>query len=679
MKSFHSPRHTLPLLLALMGSGALCSSVNAQQASHPDTLWFRYDNRFKPNRYWTVSNYDTIVFSTSYAKALSPDSSVAPRYIIYPSGSTTGQFMFANPGRYLYQPSSMSGDFTDSSNQWCFERSKESEHFVVFWEKGVSFDADYILAAAERAWDVYVGQLGFVIPGQSKGTDNYKIVMRMYNSSDWIASGSGEDKAVGLLNLSPSAYQARGGHTVAHEVGHTFQYLTDVDNGANGTHGFGWGFAADGSGDNSFWEDCANWQGYKVYPERQFSDGEYFEAYMRTCHLNMLHEDIRYNNCFYQDYLCQMYGQDFIGRLWRESNFPEDPVDAIMRLQNLSQDDFSVLMYDCYAHMCTWDIDAVRDYARHRIGSHPNRLEEVKVDGEIWYQPSVDYCPQNYGYNITELKLPAAGTDVQIRFEGLTDEAGYKTVYADRAGWRWGVVAYMSDGSTQYGAMQNTRSGSYTYTVPEGASRLWLVVMGAPTQWWHHEWNRYASAPATNDEQWPYRVQMIGTGPKGVFHTYTSDDFPDDYQRCDTTLTVDAYLTYSSSEYSSVMVQYDKDAICEALGITSEQLASVRAAKSANPRFGASTTSGIITYGTTTTTSSSTCLGYWYTTYGAVTGYDSSAAIFAEMFPASFQCKVGQYPGRLTAGKTYTLRQAVLYDAPDGKTYRATIIVKLHL
>jgi hypothetical protein len=672
-------RNLCVLSVKTLLSGLLCVSVASSLAQHPDTLWFKYDNRFLPNKCWRVADYDTLLFQTSMARGVSAQEGKAPMLISYPKNTEPGQFMFTRPGRYLYRPSSMNCDFTNSNSQWCFERSKESEHFVVFWEKGVNFDQNYILERAERAWDVYVNQLGFLTPGQSKGTDNYKIVMRMYNSGDWIASGSGEDKAVGTLNLSPSAYQARGGHTVAHEVGHTFQYLTDVDNGANGRHGFGWGFAADGSGDNCFWEDCANWQGYKVYPERQFSDGEYFEAYMRTCHLNLLHEDARYNNCYYQDYLCQLYGQDFIGRLWRESNFPEDPVDAIRRIQGLSQDDFSKVMYDCFAHMCTWDIECVRTYAKHRVGAHPLRLQAVTVEGEEWYQPSAEYCPQNYGYNITELKLPVAGTTLKIDFEGLVNQSGYKTVYADRAGWRWGLVTLMADGTTQYGEMQSAKSGSIEYTVPADASRLWLVVMGAPTQWWHHEWSRWADAPATNDEQWPYRVRTQGTSPVGLQHTYTDADFPADYQRHDTTIVVHANLAASSTSYSSVRVQYDMDAISEALGVTTSQLHTIMVGSNYNPRFAGANPSGTLTNSTTTTTSSATCYGHWFTTAGLVTNYGSTSAIFAEMYPASFECNVGQYPGRLTAGKTYTVRQVVLYRPAGGKTYRATIEVHLHV
>lgn len=645
-------------------------------AQRPDTLWYKFDNRFIRNKPIVISDYDSVVFNSSQLQFFKNGETVAGSTSNYPSGA--GRYMFENPGRYLYKPQSMTGSFLNDNNQWSFNRSQESEHFVVFWEKGASFDKAEILAQAEKAWEVYVNDLKFLIPGQSKGTDNYKIIMRVYNSTDWIASGSGEDKAVGTLNLSPSACSARSGHTIAHEVGHTFQYLTDVDNGANGQHGFGWGFASNGSGDNCFWEDCANWQAYKVYPDRQFSDGEYLEAYMNTCHLNILHEDNRYNNCFYQDYLCQVYGQDFIGRVWRESNRPEDPVDAIRRLQNLSQEDFSRLMYDCFSHMCTWDIDGVRDYAKHRIGVHPNRLESKIIEGEEWFQPSAKYCPQNYGYNITRLKLPAAGTTLRLTFQGLVGETGYKSVYPNRAGWRWGLVTLMNDGTTQYGEMQSSTHGTIEYTTPADAKMLWLVVMGAPTEWWHHLWDRSASAPSTNDEQWPYRIKLEGSRPFGAAHTYTAEDFPADYVRRDTTVVIEASLKQSDTNYSCVMVQYDMDAISEALGLTTEQLKGVKVGTANNPRFVGVNRNGRTTETTTTSTSSSTCFGHWFNTYGTVCNYDSSAAIYAEMTPANYVCKVGQYPGRLNAGKTYIIRQAVIYTL-NGQSYTATMEVHLNV
>lgn len=646
-------------------------------AQRPDTLWYRYDNRFTPNKAISIADYDTIEFKSTMMVLSKPDGQPGKKNQGYMT-TTPGVFMFTNPGRILYKPWSMNVDFTNPNSQWCFERSKESDHFVLFWEKGATgFDAATILNIAENCWKVYTTKLGFLKEGESS-TDTYKIILRVYNQTDWLASGSGEDMKVGTLNLCPWAATSRGGMTVAHEIGHTFQYLTNVDCGANNVHGFNYGLGDNGAGGNGFWEDCANWMAYKVYTDRQFTDGEYFEGYMARCHQNLMHEDSRYHNCFYQDYLCQLYGQDIIGRLWREAIRPEDPVEALMRLEGLSTTDFARVMYDCFAHMCTWDIDGVRKAAAHRVGAHGNYLSSKSVDGEEWFQVDSAHCPQNYGYNITRLKVPTAGTEIKIRFSGIAGEAGYRSVNKARAGWRWGVVTQLSDGTTVYGDMQTSKNASVdetTVVVPEGASKMWLVVMGAPTQWWHHLWD---DNPA-NDEQWPYRVQLEGTRPYGSFKTYKPTDFPDDYARHDTTIVYNAELAYSSSSYTSVRVQYDMDAISEALGVSTALLRATKVGAAYSPRFVGVSSSGAVTNNTTTSTSSSTCFGHWFTTAGNVCGYDSSAAIFAEMYPDAFGCYVGQYPGRLKAGNTYTIRQAVLYKAADGKTYRATNEVHLRV
>lgn len=652
------------ILLSLV---ALAATLTLH-AQRPDTLWYRYDNRFTPNKAIDISAYDTIDFKTSMMTLSKPNGEAGRKNQGYLT-ATPGVFMFTDPGRILYKPSSMNVDFTKETSRWCFARSKESEHFVCFWEDGASFDADAMLRVAENCWKMYAGPLGFVKPGQSS-TDTYKILMRVYNQSEWMASGSGEDMKVGTLNVCPWAVSSRGGATVAHEIGHTFQYLTNVDCGANNEHGFNYGLGDNGAGGNGFWEDCANWMAYKVFPGRQFTDGEYFEGYMARFHQNLMHEDSRYHNCFYQDFLCDRFGQDFIGRIWRESQRPEDPVDAIKRLQNLSNDDFSALMYDIFAHMCTWDTPSIREAAHHRIGAHGMYLKEK--DG--WYQPDSARCPENYGYNISRLKVPAEGTPVTVELQSLVGTEGYRCIRPERKGWRWGFVALKSDGETVYGPMQNGE-GTTTFTVPVGTTDMWLVVMGAPTEWWHHQWDDDRS----NDEQWPYRVSIDGTRPYGLFHTYTADDFPDDYVRHDTTVVINAQLAYSSSNYSSVRVQYDMDAISEALGLTTAQLKAVKVGSGYNPRFAGVSTSGALNNTTTTSTSSATCFGHWFTAAGNVCGYTPDAVIFAEMYPDAYGCYIGQYPAHAKQGQTYTVRQAVVYKAPDKQTYKAVMEVHVKI
>ena len=669
---------TLLATLALMVLG--CAKAAAQ-----DTLWVKYDNRFTANKNYVIRNADSLEFRMNDRNGAYPvlrlyNTNFSKGYTeyrlqtLFGDSQFAGTIMFGNPGRILWHPSTYSGNnYMNDNSRWSFNRSMESEHFVVFWEKGFGsdptkaqtyrFNPKTVLQNAEKIWDTYVTQLGFLVPGRST-TDTYKIQLYVLYQSEWRADASGVDGKMGIGHMSAGAIGARGGHTVAHEIGHTFQYLVSADLGQQ--HGYNYGYGEGASGGNGWWESCANWQAYKVYPERQFTDGEYFEGHLPKCHLNLLHEDWRYENCFVQDYWCMKHGQDFIGRLWRESNKPEDPVETYKRLNKLSQDQLCDEFYEGFARMATWDIDGIRDRARHRIGQHQSHL--TRTDEGAW-RVDAAYCPQNYGYNIINLNAATGGTVVKAHFKGIAGADGYRKINVDKAGWRYGFVAYTQDGQTIYGETARDKEGTATLTLPDGCQRLFFVVMGAPTEHWRHPWDDNAQ----NDEQWPYEVTFEGTDLYGQFPEY-----PADYERRDTTVYINAELAYDGSSYTSTRVQYDMAAISQALGLSTQQLKSLGRTASSNPRFVGVDANGTIHTGTTTSTSSSTCYGHWFTAQGNVCNYDSSARIFAELYPDTYNCYVGQYPGRLTRGHTYTIRQAVQY-LHDGKRYTATMVVQLKI
>ena len=208
------------------------------------------------------------------------------------------------------------------------------------------------------------------------------------------------------------------------------------------------------------------------------------------------------------------HGRDFIGRLWRSSNKSEDPVQTYKRMNGLSQEEFNDEMMEGYMRMATWDIDGVRSRASQRIGQHKNYLKTVDASTNT-YQIDSAHCIQNYGYSIINMRRPAAGTVVKAHFTGLTDAPGYRYVYPARAGWRYAFVALSSDGTRTYGEVKADQQGTAELTIPESCTRLFFVVMGAPTTHWQHPWdrNRDASSWKQNNEQWPYRVQFDETRP----------------------------------------------------------------------------------------------------------------------------------------------------------------------
>lgn len=496
--------------------------------SAQDTLWVRYDNRFQANAVMLISEADSIEVKTNQVVVHTPAGSTSRSL---PVGKS--DIMFENPGRYLLKPSTYSGtnyENVNATSGYNFAHSQESEHFAVFWDvrygddpthiqypgDGNVANANEVLRIAEKCWAMYAGELGFVKEGQST-TDKYKIQLYIPYQKDWRADASGTDgqesngtwSKTGIGHFNPWAAIARGGHTVAHEVGHTFQYLVSADLGMS--HGLNYGYGSDASGGNGWWESCADWQAYKIFPDRQFTDGEYFEQHLPLCHLNYMHEDWRYQNCFMQDYWCMKHGIDFIGRIWRESNKPEDPIQAYQRLCGLTLQQFNDEMMEGCMRMATWDIDGVREQAKHRIGQHKTYLKTINTSTAT-YQADSAHCVQNYGYAIMNMTRPAAGTVVRANFTGLTDAPGYRHIYTARAGWRYAFVALQSNGTRLYGEVKADQEGTAELTVPTGCTNLFFVVMGAPTQYWRHPWD---DNPA-NDEQWPYQVQFENTKPISI-------------------------------------------------------------------------------------------------------------------------------------------------------------------
>ena len=669
----------------------------------PDTMWFQFNDRFTENEIIDLTGVDSIEFSKTRLKLYKYNEATGKVNALPKTYRTNGVYRLDGIERYLVRPNTYSSNnFTNENSTFCFKRSVESEHFVLFWAKGLNLmpngdlkggasssvcNVNTLLANAERIWDVYVDDLGFLEPGKST-TDRVKIEMFIVNQSEWRADGSGTDGSVwtagtgstktqkshkvGLFHCN--AWAASSNVTVAHEIGHTFQYLVSADLGQS--HGLNYVLGQNSSG-NEWWEDCANWQAHKVYPAEQFSSN--WSNNQEMHHLNIIHEDARYNNCYYQDWWCQLHGLNTVARVWRESVNPEDPIQAYMRLFGHDEQSFADEQFTGYAHIAAMDIDSWQKYGQGLIGSEQQRLQEVPeaivashLNGETdWWIVDPAYCPQNYGYNANPIKVPAVGTEVKAAFKGLSNVSGYRSINPERAGWRYGFVTYSADGTRTYSDIGRDAQGEVSITIPEGCTHLWFVVMGAPTKWWTHSWNDNTS----DDEQWPYAVRFTGASPYGLSRTY--GDYPADYERHDTTVVINASLAYSSSNYSSVRVQYDMDAISQALGLSTAQMQSVKVGVANKIRFAGISANGAVSNSTTTSTSSSTCFGHWYTSTGNVCGYDSNARIFAEFYPDKYGCYVGQYPGRLTRGKTYTIRQAIIYTHTDGKEYRATMEVNV--
>ncbi len=410
-------------------------------------------------------------------------------------------------------------NLNSASSQWCYARSIETDNIVVFWESGFGSDPSTasgsyrvdmkkLLDVAEKSYSVYLDTLKFVIRGSSV-TDKYKLMIFLLYSTEWAAYGSGQDNQVGSLHVNPAA--ANIGNVVAHEIGHCFQYLTGCDTDG----GYQYGFGENGSGGNGFWEQCAQWMAWQVYPGQQFLESD-FRNYLNSHHKHILHEEPRYANFFIQEYWTYKHDKTFLGKLWRDSRRPEDPVETYKRLNSLSQTQFNDEIYEHAARLTTWDLPGIKTYGEKYIDSRSQVKMNLTSDDYWLVDQSV--CIENYGYNCIKLVAPSQTTDVTVHIKGKAGTSGFRALKTEKGGWRFGFVALLNDGTRKYSEMAtanvtngNNPDESLVFSCPDNCSKLWLVVSGAPQEHWRHPWDDNN----TNDEHWPYEVQFKNTNLLG--------------------------------------------------------------------------------------------------------------------------------------------------------------------
>ncbi|WP_258104253.1 DUF6055 domain-containing protein [Marinoscillum sp. MHG1-6] len=579
--------------------------------------------------------------------------------------------------KQIYVPSSYSGiDLNDPNSQWCYQRSRESENFIVFWEAGYGedplqhadpqyrVDVDAILDISEQSFKVYRDSLGFIVEGNSK-TDQYKMIIQLFYTRDWIASGSGVDEVIGLLSLSAWSGQALG-VTVAHEVGHCFQYQVQCDG-----HSGGWryGLGENGVGGNGWWEQCAQWQAFQVFPERKFIEGN-LDLYIQNTHKHILHEYPRYANHFIQDDWADLHGADFIGRLWRESQFPEDPVDAYKRIAGVDQSTFNDRIYASASKLATWDIPAIKDQGHPYLNAHQSPPMEDTGNG--FWKIDASKCPENYGYNVIQLNVPTNDPVVSVFFAGQSGVGDYRKLNIEEAGWRFGFVALSERGSRIYSDMgtanYNKDKGSnpiasLSFECPPNTEKLWLIVTGAPQTHWHHEWddNDY------NDEQWPYQVKFENTNRYGYFDLNENELSENvSLEREVVLVAVDAPDTYPKTS-----IKPDWEKVCRSFGL---QLGEIQAAIGDSVQYAAK-----LPNGSTDLNSTATAPGHWFDAEGNVTNWGSNAYIFSEFDANAMLFNIGQYPQRCMDGDNFIIQQALIYTPNIGPTRTATFTFNIRI
>lgn len=402
-------------------------------------------------------------------------------------------------------------DYTNNESEFSNKRKVETENIVVFWSKEFGddpmnnpdtvkrFRIEEAMKECERFYNFYVNDLKFVEKGKSV-TDQYKVLFYVIGGKGGTAFGGGAENKIGVL-WTPAARMNKGPYgALAHELGHSFQYLVH----ANGA----WGFtsAPKGSRGQAIFEMTSQYMLWQVYPEWMTFENYHLVDFMKQTHYAFLHEINQYHSPYVLEYWSNKHGIDFMGKLWRQAEKGEDPVAAYKRLTAINQSTFNDEIFDVARRFITWDMPRIEKVGARYANQHTTTLNSI---GSNWYRIAATHCPQNYGYNGIPLTVPAAGTTVKLDFKGIAGAEGFRKINTDKAGWRYGFLAVKEDGSRVYGGVYSKKEGRARFKVPAGTKYLWLVVSGAPAEHWEH----LTDGKDDNDEQWPYQVKLSGAAP----------------------------------------------------------------------------------------------------------------------------------------------------------------------
>lgn len=581
-------------------------------------------------------------------------------------------------------------------SKWSWFRCAQSEHFFVFWESGfgdnpnsevidveMRVNIDELLLKAEEFYKLNVEKLKFVEIGKHKSyLDKYKMQIYLFYQKEWLATGAGYDNVIGALWINPSTCKPVGS-TIAHEIGHSFQYQVYCDKlfqgiEDNNKNGFRYGYEGS-NGNNGFWEQCAQWQALQSYPDELFST-YHFDVWLANCHRHFCHEYMRYASYWLHYYWSEKHGLEVISDIWNNSYYPEDPIMTYMR--RYCSNDWERMKNELYEYatkMATFDIDVIRDYSNDYIGKYSTTLY-AKNDG--YYQVAYSDCPGSTGFNVIELNVPKIEKNVSAEFEGLLPGekladmdpgnflefgdikgtvSSYNNINPDNAGWMYSFVALTSDGQRIYGNVNKESSAKIDFNIPEGTEKLYFIVMGAPHSYISHPWDE----KEINDEQFPYKVKFINTDLKGNV-SILPDSKPANLE-----LEYDLSLNKSSMDYSGITLKLDfnngLEDMAKAFVIQPNKFLELMLPPKQSPQEGKIAFAAINSDDSLDFETTANGYGFWFDSKGNTIGWSESndSKIFVEFNISNFEFSIGQYPGKLNSGDKITVKPALVYLKDD--------------
>lgn len=612
----------------------------------------------------------------------------------------------------------------DNKYTWSKSRSVESDNVIVFWDKGYGstlpsksasayrVDEHDLLKKCEAFYDLEINKLGFVDPAKSN-LSKYKVMVLLNHTTSWVCYGGGYDYQVSALWLGPSACKPVG-HSVAHEVGHSFHYMCYAEHSRHqDSQTDNTGFHLECGKGQAIWEQTAQWQAAQSYPELMFDQS--IAVFRKSHNYAFSHEWHRYQSYWFHYYLCQYYNDPTtVAQVWNQPmpgqtrGQATDFNQALMKLKGLSATDLYRLYYDYAARCATWDFDACAPYRDPYIGDFEYRCVPV---GDKSYQVALASTPQSTGFNVIPLQVPRPGTPVTVHFTALKagdalagsdpaemmgGETSWTTTnrttyikasnYVYRA-FRLGYVALMHDGTRRYFHADSLYCTGFTektadvaMTVPEGVARLWFIVSPAPKTYVQHLWKDEAE----NAEHWPYRFSLEGTdlGSSAVVY---EEPILDGRPVSDVTLTYDVcFPATTNGSYLGTTVTFSGRALATlgtALQMKPDAIAGLMQAYSVggpsaghimcypcDPKTGALVNRGATANG----------YGHWFNASGHVSDY-ASGYLYSEPDFSALTFAIGPYPDKARNGQTFTVTQALRYRKSSTEEATARFVFNVRL
>lgn len=436
----------------------------------------------------------------------------------------------------VFWPTEWDNPRDDFYGRLSYDRSYQSENFVIFWgdlvgtdpasypDAAKRFDPAFVAGILEDIYQRYITELGYVSDDPNTNMGKYKIIIVMLETFtppelNGFAFGGSYSNTIGAMWVSPSA--TRDGGALSHELAHSLQNMHRIQENPNPGGGY---VGYDPAG--FFYEGHANYMRSMMYQYMANTDVPRWLA-TRSYHWSSTRH--HYANFHLLFHIQEEDGFDMTTRLWRESIRNEHPLKTLKRLKGLNQNGLNDYLWGYARKQAAFDYkansmdevdqnDNFGQVIRNEINNLRNRSPRFlwkqytildKVEGtENRYVVPDDWAPQDYGINVIPLHPTCEGADktVHVKFKG------HDEINPNFAGWRYGFVTTNANGTaSRYSDMYDANDEEISFTLQENEAEIFLVVMGAPKE--HTSYNWEPGFPRI--KRYPYELAIENAVPEG--------------------------------------------------------------------------------------------------------------------------------------------------------------------